>query len=75
VNDTRLNQVTALLDDARGLLVDLVDEGPSDRGSVKDFNNIDAARQFINSAITYVQAASTVVPIRPATTGGPNDAA
>ena len=56
MQDSRLNQVVALLDDARCLLVDIVDDGPGN-GNVRDFNNIDAARQFINSAASYVSYA------------------
>lgn len=59
MRDTRLRQVTALLDDARCLLIDLIDEGPTGDATVKDFNNIDAARQFINSATVYVQQADS----------------
>jgi hypothetical protein len=55
MRDTRLAQVTALLDDARSLLVDIVDDGPG--VPEVDANRIDAARQFINSALTYIQAA------------------
>lgn len=62
MKDSRLTQVQALLDDARSLLIDIVDEGPTVDASVRDFNNIDAARQFINSAIPYVQAADSTRP-------------
>lgn len=58
MRDSRLQQVTALLDDARCLLVDIVDEGPTQDANLRDFNNLDASRQFINSAITYVQYAT-----------------
>ena len=58
VIDSRLKQATALLDDARTLLVDIVDSRPLGP-LLQDFNNIDAARQFINSAIVYVQAADS----------------
>lgn len=57
MNDTRLGRALALLDDARSLLVDIVDEGPTEEASLRDFNNIDSARIFINSAIPYIQAA------------------
>lgn len=60
--DSRLAQVIALIDDARTLLVDIVDEGPSDSSSVKDFNAIDAARQFLNSAGVYVEQADSSSP-------------
>lgn len=56
MNDSRLKVVTALLDEARTLLVDIVDNGPATE-CMRDFNSIDAARQFINSAATYVDAA------------------
>jgi hypothetical protein len=65
VIDSRLPQITALLDDARTLLVDIGDSRPMGAyrgpltGVQQDFNNIDAARQFINSAIVYVQAADS----------------
>jgi fructose-1,6-bisphosphatase len=62
VIDSRLKQITALLDDARCLIVDLVDEGPFDDRTLKDFNNLDAARQFINHGIVYVQAADSTHP-------------
>jgi hypothetical protein len=61
VRDSRLRQVQALLDDARCLLVDIVDERPAG-ADLKDFNNIDASCQFINSAIVYVQKAETHTP-------------
>lgn len=60
--DSRLSQVIALIDDARSLLVDIVDEGPSDSASVRDFNAIDAARQFLNSAGVYVEQADSSRP-------------
>lgn len=56
MKDTRLNQTLALLDDARTLLINIVDDGPL-AGNLRDYNNIDASRQFINSAIQYVQYA------------------
>lgn len=62
MKDSRLSQITALLDDARSLLVDIVDEKPYDSASLRDFNSIDDARQFINAAITYVQAADSGHP-------------
>jgi hypothetical protein len=56
MRDVRLKQAQALLDDARTLLIDVVDERPAD-ANLKDYNAIDAARQFINSAIPYLQSA------------------
>jgi hypothetical protein len=56
VNDSRLKQAAALLDDARTLLIDIVDSGPA-TNVMRDFNNIDAARQFINAALPYIDAA------------------
>lgn len=55
IDDTRLNEAIAILDDARALLVDLVDERPA-TATLKDYNNIDAARQFLNGAVPYIQA-------------------
>lgn len=55
IDDTRLNEALAILDDARALLVDLVDERPL-TADVRDYNNLDAARQFLNSAVPYIQA-------------------
>lgn len=55
IDDTRLNEALAILDDARALLVDLVDERPL-TATLKDYNNIDAARQFLNGAVPYIQA-------------------
>lgn len=60
--DSRLKQVLALLDDSRCLLVDIVEDGPATGALMRDFNQIDAARIFINSALVYVQAAEDVVP-------------
>ena len=54
--DSRLNQVAALVDDARSLLVDIVDERTVG-DSLRDMNYIDSARQFLNSALVYVQKA------------------
>lgn len=62
MKDSRLTQVTALLDDAREILVDLVDEGPAEDRTVRDFNHIDAARLSINSAIVQVQSADSNHP-------------
>lgn len=56
MRDSRLRAVGALLDEARGLLLDIVDDRPVD-ANLKDYNAIDAARQFINSAIPYLQSA------------------
>ena len=58
MRDSRLKQCKALLDDARALLVDIVDDGPIGESTIRDFNWIDAGRQFINSAIQYVQYAT-----------------
>lgn len=52
MDDTRLTQVLALLDDARSLLADITEDSPPTR----DANRVDAARQFIDAAIKYVQA-------------------
>jgi hypothetical protein len=56
MRDIRLKQAEVLLDDARSLLVDVVDDRPLD-ANLKDYNNIDCARIFINSALPYIQAA------------------
>lgn len=58
MNDSRLRQAAALLDDSRCLLIDIVDERPAG-SNPRDFNNIDSARIFINSALSYIQAAET----------------
>lgn len=57
--ESRLSQITALLDDARTLIVEIVDEKPFDSANLRDFNNLDAARIFINNALVYVQAADS----------------
>ena len=62
MQDSRLKVAASLLDDARALLIDIVDEGPNETASVKDFNSIDAGRQFINSARVYIQAADSTQP-------------
>ena len=59
MKDSRLRQTTALLDDARSILVELVDQAPIGDATVKDFNHVDAARQFINSAIVHIQLADS----------------
>jgi hypothetical protein len=51
VNDTRLNQVLALLDDARCILADIHDEGMSEQNA----NRLDAAAGFISSAVPYIR--------------------
>lgn len=56
MRDSRLRQVTAALDEARTIIVDIVDSRPVS-ADLRDFNSLDAARQFINSAIVYTQAA------------------
>jgi hypothetical protein len=68
VKDSRLTRVTALLDDARSLLIEIVDEGPTGEATVRDFNCIDSSRQFINSAIVYAQMADSeyTAPDQPA---------
>ncbi len=60
--DSRLKQVAALLDDARSLLVEIVDEGPAWDRDLRAFDHIDAARQFINSSLVYVQKADSDYP-------------
>jgi hypothetical protein len=62
VKDSRLPQVAALIDDARTIIVDIVDEKPYDTASLRDFNSLDAARQFLNSALVYVQSADSSHP-------------
>lgn len=59
--DSRLKQAQALLDDARTLLIDIIDDGTVP--DLRDRNNIDAARQFINSAVVYIGAADSAVTI------------
>ena len=54
--DSRLKQIEALLDDARSLIVEIVDSRPVG-ADLRDFNNLDAARQFVNSGLVYVQKA------------------
>lgn len=54
--DSRLKQIEALLDDARSLIVEIVDSRPVG-ADLRDFNNLDAARQFVNSGLVYVQRA------------------
>lgn len=56
MRDSRLRVAAALLDDARTILVDLVDDRPAD-ANLKDYNAIDAARQFINSSLVYIASA------------------
>jgi hypothetical protein len=58
MNDSRLRQAAALVDDARSLLVDVVDERPIG-ADPRDYNAIDAARQFLNSGLVYIQQAET----------------
>lgn len=55
MNEPKLGEALALLDDARCLLIDVVDGNP--KAPLADLNNLDAARQFINSAIPYIQLA------------------
>lgn len=55
MNDPRLSKALAALDDARTYLVDVVDGNPT--APMGDLNNLDAARQFINSALVYIQEA------------------
>lgn len=62
MRDSRLQQAMALLDDARELLVDLVDEGPKDGATLRDFNQLDSARLSINIAIQHVQYATDPEP-------------
>lgn len=59
IADTRLTQALALLDDARTLLVELVDERPR-TASLRDYTSLDTARQAINTAIPEIQA---VMPV------------
>jgi hypothetical protein len=61
MNDSRLRIASQLIGEARTLLVAIVDERPTD-ADLKDFNNIDAARQFLNGALPYIQAAETEQP-------------
>lgn len=50
-------RVTALLDDARTSVVDIVQEGISS-GWSKDLNQLDAVRQFINRAASLLDTKS-----------------
>lgn len=58
MKDPRLAKARALLDDARSLLVDVVDARPKD-ATVRDYNQIDSARQFLNAALINIQTAET----------------
>lgn len=60
MRDSRLGRAMAFLDDARELLVDIVDDGGITEGAtIRDFNNIDSGRQFINAALIHLQHATT----------------
>lgn len=61
MRDSRLNQVLALLDDSRCLLVDLVDDAVPGT-SLRELNQVDAARQSINVAIEHVRYATDPEP-------------
>lgn len=61
MRDSRLRVAAALLDDARTILVDIVDERPAD-ANLRDFNQLDSARQFINAALVNIQTASKEAP-------------
>ena len=54
MQDSRLRHIRDHLEAARDLIVEIVDDGPVYQGAVKDFHQLDAARQFTNSAIVYV---------------------
>lgn len=55
MNEPKLGEALALLDDARCLLIDVVDGNP--KAPMSDLNQIDSARLFINASIIHVQKA------------------
>jgi hypothetical protein len=59
MKDTRLDIASSLLDDARDLLIEIVDEKPE---NVHEVNQLDAARLFINAADTHIRIAQGVKP-------------
>lgn len=56
MRDSRIKQICALIDDARCLVADIMDEAGV---STVDYNNLAAARQFLNSALGYADACDT----------------
>lgn len=55
--DSRLTQARAAIDDARTLLADIDEESPNI--SLHEYNLLAAARQFLNSSLTYVTQLET----------------
>lgn len=56
MRDTRITQALALVDDARCLLAELLDEGMDINVSLRERNHIHSARVFANGAIDQLNA-------------------
>lgn len=59
MNESRLRQAAECFEAGRDLLVAIVDDRAVGDGSLRDFNYVDASRQFANSAIEYVHLADS----------------
>ena len=56
--NTDIGRVNALLDDARGRIVDVVQSGIGGNMSRSDLNHLDSARCLINRALEFLQRKS-----------------
>ena len=62
MNDTRLRQAIALLDDTRTTLTDMCEDGNLDPGIA---NYLTAAKQAVNVGIRHIQIAERIAEAMP----------
>jgi uncharacterized protein YegP (UPF0339 family) len=62
VRDSRLDTAQEHLEEAHKLLDAISQEGPNDYATLRDFNFVDAAKRFADSAHVYIERAKTTTP-------------
>lgn len=62
MRDSRLDVAQDHLEQAHKLLDAISQEGPNEHATLRDFNFVDAAKSFADSAHVYVERAKTTTP-------------
>ena len=62
MRDSRLDTAQEHLEQAHSILDAISKEGPNDFATLRDFNFVDAAKRFADSAHVYIERAKTTTP-------------